>query len=516
MSSRHFWLILSGFFIVRFFVVWNVGLIDDEAYHWTWAKNINYSYFDHPGFVAWAIWPFAKIFGDVEWAIRLPGLIMYCGILFTVYKLGRDLFDEQVARWSTVLMLFIPLWGFASLGTLPDMPLGLFWILITWVFWQSVRPDDKQWSTKKSWLLIGILMGLGMNSKLTCCMLGLGMGLFLVFTPRVRHHLKTPWPYLGALLTFVLMTPVFYWNSQHEWASFHYQFLARHQEARGFDFPRWLGFWGYQWLFMSLAVYAMMLVAFFKGAFTFLKSDTLSERFRFIFLLPLPALALFYYQPFFSAYKPHWSGPAYMILLFGAVKLFLSGLQIAGKIWLKPKSKFIITLGAITLLPFQLIYIPLFTPIVPQIQKKLTPDQTWNPTWDFSNEFYGWEEIGQKMKEVREEYLATQPEKKIHFAGQRYELISQLTWGTKEKVWQLCNERDQFKYDQPDSEKQKLFGDDFIVVNNDKYPRDPMELVKFDSCTKSEFPFYRKSFSGETVLSRTFYIYICKNFQGVK
>jgi len=516
MSKKTFWIILGAFLLLRIFIMTQVGLIDDEAYHWTWAKNINYSYFDHPGFVAWAIWPFIQIFGDVEWAIRLPGLLMYSGILFFIYRIGRDLFDEQVARWATVLMLFVPLWGFASIGTLPDMPLGLFWIIIVWIFWQSVRPDEKAWSPMKAWLWIGFVMGFGMNSKLTCCLVGLGMGLYLLFTPRVRHHLLTPWPYIGALITLIMMAPVFYWNSQHEWASFHYQFLARHQEARGVDWNRWLQFWSYQWLFMSIAIYFLMLMAFIKGAFTFLKD----EKFRFIFLLPLPALALFYYQPLFSAYKPHWSGPAYMILLFGAVQIFLNGLQIQGKNWIKPKSKILFFLGTITLLPFQLLYVPLFAPVIPKLHRALAPaEQPWVPKWDFSNEFYGWKEVGARIKNFREEALQLTPletKKKIHFAAQRYELISQLTWGTKEKVWQLCNERDQFKYDQPDIEKEKLYGDDFIIVNNDKYERDPLEIVKFDSCTKTEFPFYRTSSGGEEILARTFYIYYCKNFQGIK
>lgn len=511
MSKKVFCLILGSFLVLRLCIMFNVGLIDDEAYHWTWAKNLNYSYFDHPGFVAWAIWPFTQIFGDVEWAIRLPGLLMYLGILFFIYQTGKDIFSEQVARWATVLTLLIPLWGFASLGTLPDVPLGLFWIINVWIFWQSVRPDAKRWSPMQAWLLIGFFMGLGMNSKLTCCLLGLGMGLFLLVTPRVRHHLLTPWPYLGAVLTFVLMTPVFYWNAQHDWASFHYQFLSRHQEARGVDFTRWLQFWSYQWLFMSPMIYFLMLLTLLKGVLTFSKD----EKFRFILLLPLPSLLIFYWQPLHSAYKPHWSGPAYMILLFGATQIFLQGFTIGKRTLLNAKSKVVAVLAAITLLPFQLIYIPLFTPVIPQLHQKFFPQDEWVAKHDFTNEFYGWKEVGEQIKSMRQQ-AQTHTDKPIHFAAQRYELISQLTWGSKEKVWQLCQDRDQFKYDQPDSEKSKLMGDDFIIVNNDKYAGDPQDLARFDHCTRSEFPFFRTALNGEKILARLFHIYYCQNFQGIK
>lgn len=497
-----------AFILFRILIIFNVGFIDDEAYHWTWAKNLNYSYFDHPGMVAWMIWPFIKLFGDQSWAIRMPGFLMFLGICFVVFKLAKDLFGVKVAQISTLLLFLIPLWSFASLGTLPDVPLAFFWILIAWVFWQSVKLENP-WSVKKTWLWIGLLMGLGMNSKLTVCLIGLGMGLFLLLTPRLRWHLLTPWPYLGALLTFILMAPVFYWNSQHEWASFHYQFLSRHQEAHGIDISRWLQFWSYQWIFMSPIIYVLMMLGLFYGLYKglFRAKD---DRWRFISLLPLPALILFYYQPLMSAYKPHWSGPAYMILLFGAVQLFL---QMWTSSSIKGKS-ILIFAGVLSLLPFQLLYIPLFTPVIPKVfswlQNGKENPTPWNPTWDFSNEFYGWVEVGEHIKKLRTE-IETQTSHKVHFGAQRYELISQLTWGTNEKVWQLCRERDQFFYDQPLEEKMKLMGDDFLIVNNDKYSRDPMEIALFDRCEKSEFPFYRGDF-----LARTFFIYHCFNFQGLK
>ncbi len=513
-ASKYFIWLTGLFLLLRLLVIFNIGLIDDEAYHWSWTLHMNYSYFDHPGMVAWIIWPFVKIFGQKEWAIRLPGFLMFISIFFVVYRLAKDLFGKKVAELASSLLLFIPLWGVASLGTLPDVPLGLFWILIAWIFWQSVRQDEKTWSVKKTWLLIGVVMGLGMNSKLTCCLLGLGIGLYLVLTPRLRWHLLTPWPYLGAFITFVMMTPVFLWNSQHQWATFDYQFMSRHQEAHGIDWGRWFQFWSYQWAFMSPMIYFLMLIAFFYGL-----KKIRDDRWRFIFALPAPALSLFYYQPLMSAYKPHWSGPAYMILLFGAVKIFLDG--IPG--WLKPQSKIITTMTVIFLLPFQLLYIPLFTPVIPKIfalanvssNPGSNSNNQWNPTFDFTNEFYGWKELGAQVHQLQEELLQ-KTGKKPELAAQRYELIAQLTWGTQDKVWQLSHDRDQYLYEQSDKDRELLQGKNFLIVNNDKYQQDPMEIASFDSCLKSEFPIYRKELTGQKILARTFYIYHCVNFKGLK
>jgi dolichol-phosphate mannosyltransferase len=500
-----FLLILLFFIMIRLIVIFNVGFIDDEAYHWSWTRHINISYYDHPGMVAWVIYPFTKIFGDVAWAVRLPGFLIYLGIIFLVYKLGKELFDKKTGLIASLLLFLIPLWGFASIGTMPDMPMGFFWMLIAWIFWQSVRNEESAWSVKKTWLWIGFIMGLGMNSKLLICMIGLGLGLYLLLTPRLRWHLKTPWPYLGALITFIMMLPVFIWNQQHDWLSFRYQFLNRHHEAHGADLGRWFQFLGIQISFMSPAIYFLMALAFIYGL-----KNLKDDRWRFMFAIPAPSLALFYYQPLMSAYKPHWSGPAYMILLLGAVQLFLKG-------WpgiLKPKSKWIIGFSIIVFIPFQLLYIPLITPIIPKIHQVFSKNAEWNPQWDFSNEFYGWLELGTEVKKIRSD-IAIRTGRTPELAGQRYELIAQLIWATKEDVWQLSKDWTEYWSEQTEQDRASLIGKDFLVVNTDKYADDPMTRAKFDSCEKNEWIYRRTGIFIQQIPARTFYIYYCKNFGGL-
>jgi len=302
----------------------------------------------------------------------------------------------------------------------------------------------------------------------------------------------------------LMMAPVFLWNSNHEWASFNYQFMSRHQESHGADWNRWFQFWVQQWVFMSPVIYFLMIVAFFYGI-----KKIKDDRWRFIFALPAPALALFYYQPLMSAYKPHWSGPAYMILLFGAVQIFTNG--IPG--FLKPQSKFTASLAIFFLIPFQLIYIPLLTPIAPKIYASINKGrdtEKWNPAWDFTNEFYGWLELGDQVKKVRSE-LAAKNGKTPLLGAQRYELIAQFTWATKETIWQLSHDRDHYLYEQTDAEREQLIGQDFLIVNTNKYEQDPLEIAKFDSCEKQQWPFYRGD-----VLARVFNIYCCKNYQGLR
>ncbi len=516
-----FWVIIFSMLAFRLILMMSVGLIDDETYHWTWAKNLSYSYFDHPGMVAWVIWPFINIFGDHRFVVRWPGFLIYSAVLAIVYHLAKNLFDVHAARWSTILLFFIPLWGFASLGTLPDMVLGIFWIALVYLFWQSVRPDENRWSIKKSWLWIGMVMGIGMNAKLACCLLGLGFGLYhlvsLIPVESRKHSLntlKSPWPYLGTVITFIMMTPILLWNSENEWATFKYQFARRHTEDFGANWTRWFQFIGYQSLLMSPIIYLLMVLTLII-AWTKLKK----ENWRLMATLPLPSLLIFYYQALFSAYKPHWSGPSYMILLPGAVFIYLNGLK---SLKLKSRSRVLGLFVAFFLVPLNMLYLPLFYPVVPKVFAATSSQpKSWQPTWDFSNEFFGWVEVGDYVLKKKSQ-LERETGRPVFLAAQRYELISQLTWGVtqsspdskklwshKPPVWDLSTETSQYLFDQPILQRLTNKGSDFLIVNNDKYPRDPRELAKFDSCTKQEFPIYRQE-----ILARTFFIYTCRNFAG--
>ena len=45
----------------------------DEAYYWNWAKNLDWSYYDHPPMIAYIIAFFTNLGGDSELFVRLGG-----------------------------------------------------------------------------------------------------------------------------------------------------------------------------------------------------------------------------------------------------------------------------------------------------------------------------------------------------------------------------------------------------------------------------------------------------------
>lgn len=508
-------------FIFRIIFALNVNLIDDEAYHWSWSKNQMLSYYDHPGMISWLNWLSTSLLGDTIFAIRLPSFIFYSLSLVMLWKLAKELFDEKVAFFVCMLMLWTPFWGFGGYVNSPEPVFIFFWLLGAWVFWQSIRPDEKKWSLKKTWILLGLIMGLGLNSKFIMAMLAFGFGAFLLFSKNHRKHLLSKWPWLGFLLATLICIPIFLWNIEFDWPGFKYQFHGRHT-GEALSLARWLTWFSTQFLFYTPPVYLLMLVSLIYSFF-----HLTDLRIRFLFFLALPSYLVFYTQPLFADYKPHWSGPASFFVCILAAHLYYTGWLYTGwrrsfskykssefkkdKWILKPVNKKWKLSFLAFLIPLNLfIYTPFVYPIYPKIYRALTTSP-WNPRYDLSNEFFGWEEAGQYfLKRQRE--LHSETGAKPFLSAIRYETTAQSIWGTKENVLMLNKFVSHYTVTQNKWHLlEKYTGSSTLILTTEKYPDNPMEFAKFDSCTSEEFKFYRVDEH-----SRTFYFWFCKNFQGIK
>jgi dolichol-phosphate mannosyltransferase len=497
--------LLLPLLILRLLFIFNVGLIDDEAYHWSWTKELSLSYFDHPAMIAWLEALSTRLFGDTEFGVRLPAFLCYLVILITSWRLAWELFDEWTAHFVGFMVLLSPLWGIAGYVASPEPPFMMFWILGAWVFWQSAREDDLRWSTKKTWLWLGIIMGLGLNSKFIMALLAPGFGIYLLMSPGRRKELLKPWPWAGVLIATLLCLPIFIWNQEFDWPGFKYQFHDRHS-GETFSVERWLGWWAAQIVFMTPFAYVLILAAFVRGWIM-----RRQAKWRFLFALSVPSVLIFTAQPFFAEYKPHWLGPAYLILAIGAGAIWSGGLAGRDRVWLRPRSK-VFTWGvAGIILPLNLlVYSTFAAPWLPKVFRAIKPSQEWNTTWDLSNEFTGWKELGE-FANRRQREIHAQTGKRPFLAALRYETTAQTYWGAKQKTYHMSFTRSHYTFIQNHSRNfENMKGLDALVVTTEKYPAKPIEWGQFDSCDPEELKTYRGAEH-----ARTFTLWWCKNFQGV-
>ena len=95
-------------------------------------------------------------------------------------------------------------------------------------------------SRRYGWLYAtGLLIGLAGLSKYVALFLGLGFLVAIASHPRWRSLFRNGHLYGAITLALLVMTPVFWWNSQHEWASFQF-YLGRSVQAESTTI-QWFG-----------------------------------------------------------------------------------------------------------------------------------------------------------------------------------------------------------------------------------------------------------------------------------
>lgn len=495
-----FLIFVFAVFLIRFLFSTYIPLIDDEAYHWSWSwnDNLSLSYFDHPGLIAWLERLSTFTFGESYFAIRLPSFICFSLATYILYKLAQELYNTQVAKVFVVLFLSIPFFGLGGLVASPEPPFALAWALGLYVFYKGYSEKSDQYSIWKTWILLGLIMGFGLNSKFIIAMLAFGFATYFIFTPHRRKDLLHPAPWTGILIASLLCSPIFIWNIQNDWPGFKYQFHDRHTGAEH-SFSRWVQWFAAQFIFYTPPGFVLIWLAFFKN----IKNIKNNIPARFLIAMALPSLIIFYPQPYFAEHKPHWSGAAIMTLLILAASFFTSFTEKKKKIW--------ITAFAIILIPLNLlVYTPFLGPWIPKAYRLITQKQDFNPRWDLTNEFYGWEELGKYVAQKKIE-LETQTQNSYFLAAHRYENTAQLTWGAKLPVIMLSSTVSHYTVKQKSKGLiEALKGSNTLFVESEKYRANPMEWAKFDSCESEKFETFRG-----IEKAREFTIWNCKNFQGI-
>src|SRR5437879_6425429 len=92
----------------------------------------------------------------------------------------------------------------------------LVWALLLWLVARVLAGRDP-----RLWLLAGVVLGIGLETKYTVAGLAVALAAGLLLTP-ARRHLATRWPWLGAALAVVLLLPNLWWQSGHGWDSVAY------------------------------------------------------------------------------------------------------------------------------------------------------------------------------------------------------------------------------------------------------------------------------------------------------
>lgn len=306
-SIKPIYLLLVISIVIRSILAGWIELGTDEAYYWTFAAYPDWSHYDHPGMVGWVIQLFSlNLLFDSEFFLRLASIVFMTINTWILYRIGTELKDERTGLY-VALLYTASIYAFVITGIfiLPDTPLGLFWLLAFWMLIKFLRQKHN-----KHLLLAGLFIGLAILSKYSGAFLWLGFLLYLLCHD--RKLFKNPTLYLSLLITAACCLPILYWNLENDFISFKFhsgRIGLLGQLNPGSFFAEVAG----EFFYNNPVIFVISILAIIAA---FRKKISMDDKIRRLTLLTaLPMIGIFLLFSLTRPTLPHWSAPAYVLLL---------------------------------------------------------------------------------------------------------------------------------------------------------------------------------------------------------
>lgn len=509
-------------------IIGAVGPGDNEAYYWTWANHLDFSFFDHPPMVAYIIALSTAVGGDSVFFLRIGTVLLFCVTSFLIYLLAFEISgSRKTAFFSLCLANILPLYFLAGILTVPDAPLLVFWLLYLYLLLR-VAKGVPWWH----WYLMGFVLGLAVLSKYFAVLLVPSTLLFLLSDKKLRSYLKSPHPYAALVLSGLVASPIIFWNIREGWASFTFHLSTRHSGG-----VFWENLWslviGQLGVVTPILLFSFIAVLFVFVRRAFKRGGDIRD--KFIVLTSVPTLVFFYIvMCLTNDAEPHWPGLGYIPLLIGAVWLYpeylvnkrnlnvrfslrRSSIFAFLRMWVKGTRAFKLFVGAALVFPLVFILImniqlfyPIYRPPISSFDN--SSDMTgWEiGKYDATSDLFGWEEVAEEVRKTSMEM--TEDGKELFIFSFHYNVASQLSFALKdtENVFCLSDSIDQFDFWQ---DTKNLIGKNAIYVCTNRYYLPPQDGYMFE---RIEGPKTIVTLRAGTYKARENYIYKCFGFKGIK
>lgn len=280
--------LLSILWIANLFQSAFTQLHYDEAYYWMFAQNLDWGYFDHPPMVALLIKLGEFLPGE-------SGVRFFITLLQPVYlylfwlTIKRRDFDAKDALIYFLVALAIPLLEINGFIATPDAPLMFFTVLFLASFKKFLEKDSWKWS-----ILTGLCMGLLAYSKYHGAIVVISV---IIANLQILKRGKT---YFAALVALLVLLPHFYWQYEHDFASFQYHLSDRSKSFKpGYVFEYLGNIWATLNPFLFLLFFVVLFTQRFRDKYE-----------RTIVVLSVFFLAFFGLSTLRGHVQPQWVLPA--------------------------------------------------------------------------------------------------------------------------------------------------------------------------------------------------------------
>ncbi len=384
--------LLTIVIVFRVFLSAKLNLLPDECSYWAWSRRLDWSYFDNSGMVAYLIRLSTELFGSsTPFSVRFPFLLLSLATTYLIYRVSRLLFAKRNEALSAATVFNLtPVGILGAAAAVHDNALIFFWSCTLWATARFHRSLNRNW-----FLVIGLMVGLSIQSKYTGVLLLPCLLLFLLTCKEHRSSLIRYEPWLGVAVASVIALPILLWNIEHQWASVgHILFIGAGAKSWSQRILDGLGYHVAQFLIVSPLFYIAMLVTIVSSILACFKLHCGEKLLLLWFGLPL---ILFGFMSFRGHVEANWA-------LMGYVSIVILSVNAIGEELHKVQSKFsrffilkyqIWALG-FSLLPTSLVVLHAWVGLLPaNWESRLVKDD--RIIW----ETRGWQDLGKHVGQLK-------------------------------------------------------------------------------------------------------------------
>ena len=193
----------------------------DDARHLDW------------GFVAYP--PVTPLLGRLELTLfgtSLAGFRLFAAIAVSLVMVLAGLIAKELGGRRQAQLLAAVAAGIAPVSLIQGAVLQyvsfdcLWGVTITYLLVRLLKSEDPRW-----WVAIGVMLGVGMETRYTMGFLALGIVGAVLLTP-VRRHLWSKWLWIGVGLSILVFLPNLIWQARQHFISLEFLSYLHARDSR--------------------------------------------------------------------------------------------------------------------------------------------------------------------------------------------------------------------------------------------------------------------------------------------
>lgn len=217
LKNKKFNLFILGLVVINMLQAIYTPILKDEAYYWRWSQNLDWGYFDHPPMVAYIIKLSSFLFSGTL-GVRFITVLLNAWLVFVIWELipNKNKTHKHAELLFFTILFSLPFFNLYGFVTTPDAPLLFF----SAIYLLAIKKLDYK-NDLRNIILVAIAAALLMYTKYFG---GIVILLSILFKPNL---LKKNGIYIAGILSFILLTPYFYWLYKNDFITLNYHLFQR-------------------------------------------------------------------------------------------------------------------------------------------------------------------------------------------------------------------------------------------------------------------------------------------------